>query len=59
MFPNEPLRQLEAMEIRLNGEGKRETYLESSNRLEKWANVLYAVLRTQAYIGRAWQTLVI
>jgi len=47
------------MDIKLNSQGKRETYIDSSNRLEKWANVLFAILRSQAYIGRAWQTLVI
>ena len=47
------------MDIKLNSDGKREPYLNSSERLEKWANVIFALFRSQAYIGRAWQSLII
>ena len=50
--------QLAMMDIKLEG-GKREDYMKTSDRLEKRANVIFAQYRCTAYIGRAWQMLVI
>jgi hypothetical protein len=47
------------MDIKLDEGGKREDYKVSSGRLEKWCNVLFVCMRQSAYIGRAWQFLVI
>jgi len=47
------------MDIKLDEGGKREDYKMSSGRLEKWCNVLFVCMRQSAYIGRAWQFLVI
>jgi hypothetical protein len=46
------------MDIKLQG-GKREDYKNTSERLRKWSNVLFANLRSGAYIGRAYQMLII
>ena len=39
--------------------GKREAYRDTSDRLERACNVLFALYRSQAYIGRGWQHLVL
>ena len=46
------------MDIKVQG-GKREDYIDVADRLEKVANVLFSQFRCGAYIGRAWQYLVI
>ena len=55
----DPKLQLKAVDIRLNEDGKREEYKTSSGRMEKWCNVLFVCMRQSAYIGRAWQYVVI
>ena len=50
--------QLKAMDFRLV-EGKREDYKQTSNRFEKWTNIMFVHLRDKAYLGRAWQYLII
>ena len=39
--------------------GKRKDYSRMSDKLEKFANILFVMLRDRAYIGIAWQMLVI
>ena len=52
--------QLLQMDIRLDPNGKREDYVSrTSDRLGKRANIFFSQYRCQAYIGRAWQYLVI
>ena len=52
-------RQMEAMDIKLLEGDKREEYKKSSERLERLSNILFVHLRSNAYIGRAWQFLII
>ena len=45
--------QLKAMDYKLRDD-KREDYKMTSQRFEKWANIMFAHLRDKAYLGRAW-----
>ena len=49
---------IEQMDFKLN-EGKREEYKDTSNRLERFCQTLFAQYRCKAYIGRAWQHLIL
>ena len=45
------------MDLRIKDEGKLEPYKKASERLEKWASILFVHLRSESYLGRAWQYL--
>jgi len=54
----DPTKQLEELDIKIK-DGAREDYDTYAQRLVKYANVLFVQLRSAAFIGRAWQYLVI
>ena len=60
MSPNDKKQQLADMGILMDAStGKREEYRTTQSRFQKWCNVLFSQFRCKAYIGRAWQFLVI
>jgi hypothetical protein len=55
-----PIEQLAQLDIKLDASKKREDYTsKTSDRLEKRSNILFSQLRCSAYVGRAWQYLVL